>query len=348
METIKYFDFFSGIGGFRLAAKAASTDNIAFKPVGFSEIDETCVRFYKTAFPSTDKEYYLPDINDANSVGKNGSADFELPDFELLLGGFPCQPFANIGKHGGFNDKRGVLIFKIAELLKYYQPRFFVLENVQKLRNLHRGGPLCEIIKLLEGCNYNVTVWDLCASDYGLPHQRRRLFFCGSLREHFKPIELNLPPKSKLAKAKYPTTWHLAEKNMPKEHIIPAKTRETVLRKNPKWEGDLEINRQIARPLTSTMHKWHRANQDNYFSVDYVSAKKLREYDPNKLDLANTMIRRITPLEGLRLQGFPDKFEKIFQKLDMRFTPIYKMLGNAVPVNLASSVIFHFVNGHYR
>jgi DNA (cytosine-5)-methyltransferase 1 len=116
------------------------------------------------------------------------------------------------------------------------------------------------------------------------------------------------------------------------------------LTKPANWEGDVNIDNPIARPLTATMAKWHRANQDNYFSETYIAGT-----DPYKrptVDLETEPIRRITPLEGFRLQGFPDEYAKIASNLGLSYSTQYKLIGNALPVNLAHVVIEHFLNSY--
>ena len=92
------------------------------------------------------------------------------------------------------------------------------------------------------------------------------------------------------------------------------------------------------------MSKWHRANQDNYFSDTYIKSNK--PYERPEIDLEKEPIRRITPLEGYRLQGFPDKYAKIAFELGISYSSQYKLIGNALPVNLARSVIEHFLNSY--
>jgi DNA (cytosine-5)-methyltransferase 1 len=220
------------------------------------------------------------------------------------------------------------------------------LENVQKMRNHERGSTLEAIKDFLGEVGYNVSVWDLCASNYGLPQQRRRLFFCGVL-ESAAHAQAVLPPAPvMLQHSEYPTTWHLLERAMPAEHMIPYQTRKTVLRKNEKWQGDLEIDRKIARPLTATMAKWHRANQDNYFSASYVNGNFGVSGQKTNVNLECEPIRRITPLEGFRLQGFPDEFEQIRRQQRVSNSASYRLIGNAVPVAMARAVIEQFIGHH--
>lgn len=341
---LRYVDLFSGMGGFRQALAAPVGCGVHYLPVASCDFDPWCARFYAEAFGTN--EIFIPNVKDiavdVTSHGPGGT--LKLPSFDLLLGGFPCQPFANIGQGGGLSDPRGALFFDVVNILRTYRPAFFVLENVQKLRNLGKGSALQLILQALGDAGYNVSLWDLCASDYGVPQRRRRFFFCGSRDDLFSRETVPAPPAMPASARMYPTTWHLLERQMPEAHVVPPKTRETVLRKNPKWEGDLDINLAVARPLTASMSKWHRANQDNYFSAGYVFAKSSPVGRSGGSAGIDEPIRRITPLEGLRLQGFPDRFEAIMRNLGMKSTPAYRLIGNAVPVPLAARVVSHFID----
>lgn len=339
VKQLKYIDFFSGIGGFRLGLQYSKLRHYVPISSGYCDIDQLCKKMYENYFEAEAEPFYS-DITELSSIGAK-KPKVHLDDFDLFLGGFPCQPFANIGKQSGLEDERGSLIYHICDLLERYQPKFFILENVQKMRNLKSGLILDQVLKLLSSSGYAVWMWDLCASDYGVPQQRRRIFFCG-VRSSPDVVSDIGPPSTEGIVRKYPTTWHLLEKKMPSEHLIPDKTRMTVLRRNDKWQGDMAINRLLARPLTATMAKWHRANQDNYYSEKFVFASDIEEamhysgYDEDE------PIRRITFIEGLRLQGFPDDYIHQFNKFEVRPTPGFRIIGNAVPTGMVSAVCERF------
>jgi DNA (cytosine-5)-methyltransferase 1 len=110
--------------------------------------------------------------------------------------------------------------------------------------------------------------------------------------------------------------------------------------------GDVNIDNHIARPITASMSKWHRANQDNYLSEKYIFGND--PYNRPKVNLKTEKIRRITPLEGFRIQGFPDKFEKIRLDLGLSYSASYRLIGNAVPVDLVSSVVEHYISSYEK
>ena len=334
---INAVDLFSGIGGFRAACSGIK--GIEF--VGWSELDPKCCSLYRSLFKDAQEEFFRHDVLDFVGACRHGMA----PDFDFLFAGFPCQPFSNIGKRQGTDDPRGTLIFNIVECLKASEPVYFLLENVQKLATINDGELLSSFVRELEKSGYHVVTLDLTASDYCLPQQRRRLFFCGFNRKHFiKKPAVHIKPIAR-NQWKYPTTWHLLEKDMPPCHEIPTRTKKTVLRKNPKWCGDIKINRPIARPITATMGKWHRANQDNYFSESYVLGREPDWHEPQDEYHKNEVIRRFSPLETLRVQGFDDHTWFAMENLGYRPTIAYRLSGNAVPPPLARLVVQSMLKG---
>jgi len=165
---IKYIDLFAGVGGIRIgAANALAKHNIDARCVLSSEIDEKACQTYELNFG----EYPSGDIH----------AIEDIEPFDLLLAGFPCQPFSYAGKRRGFGDTRGTLFFEIERILKKYQPKAFLLENVRGLYT-HDGGRTFEtIIEKLHDLGYGTTDLVLNSSDFGVPQNRVRLYILGIL-----------------------------------------------------------------------------------------------------------------------------------------------------------------------
>lgn len=126
---IKYFDIFAGIGGFRSGLEKAG----GFECVGYCEIDRYAKKAYETMYDTEGEVYY----DDARKINPN-----ELPDFDLICGGFPCQSFSIAGKRGGFDDARGTLFFEIARIAAVKKPKYLLLENVPGLLSLTQAGRL--------------------------------------------------------------------------------------------------------------------------------------------------------------------------------------------------------------
>ena len=157
---MKYFSLFSGIGGLEYGLK----DRV--ECIGFSEIKESSIKVYNKHFGGV-KNY--GDITKINYK--------ELPDFDILLGGFPCQSFSLVGSRKGFDDRRGKMIFNIYDILKIKKPKYFVLENVKGLTNHNKGRTYNNVFKLLMHAGYNVRCILLNSLYYGSAQSRERIFF---------------------------------------------------------------------------------------------------------------------------------------------------------------------------
>lgn len=166
---MRYFSMFSGIGGFEEGIRRV--DEKA-KCVGFSEVDKYAIKVYQSHFPGH-KNY-----GDATRIVPS-----ELPDFDVLVGGFPCQAFSIAGKRLGFEDTRGTLFFDIARILREKKPRLFVLENVKGLLSHDNGRTFKTIITTLVELGYSVEWQVLNSKNHGVPQNRERVFIIGHLGE---------------------------------------------------------------------------------------------------------------------------------------------------------------------
>jgi len=170
----KFIDLFAGIGGFHLAFH-----KIGAECVFASEWDKHARKTYelnhKKKSPKLFKNgYFNSDINDVKNIEE------DIPDFNILTGGFPCQPFSNAGYKKGFEDTRGTLFFKIAEIIKIKQPEAYFIENVRGLLNHDNGRTFATIKNIIENdLGYSFNSYLVKASDYGLPQMRPRIFMIG-------------------------------------------------------------------------------------------------------------------------------------------------------------------------
>ena len=167
-KTIRYLDLFSGIGGFREGLTQAG----GFTCAGHCEIDQHADRSYRALF-DTEGEWFCDDIRKADPE--------ELPDVELLCGGFPCQAFSIAGNRGGFADPRGTLFFEIARLTEAKRPAYLLLENVPGLLNHDGGRTFAAILHALDGLGYFVEWQVLNSKDFGVPQSRKRVYLIGYL-----------------------------------------------------------------------------------------------------------------------------------------------------------------------
>lgn len=167
---MKYLSLFSGVGGFELGI-----NNLA-ECIGYSEIEERAISIYRKHFPHHN---YLGDVTKID--------ESKLPDFELLVGGFPCQAFSIAGRRKGFDDTRGTLFFEIARIAKSKQPRHLLLENVKGLVSHDKGQTFKIILETLWELGYSVE-WGVLNSRYfGVAQNRERVFIHGYLRDQGEP-----------------------------------------------------------------------------------------------------------------------------------------------------------------
>lgn len=301
---MRVVSLFSGIGGLDKGFIDAG-----FNIVWANDFDKYAVQTYNANFevPST-----LADITQYPLE--------EIPEFDVLIGGFPCQPFSMMGQQKGFEDTRGTLFFRIAEIIAYqinerkHKPRAIILENVRALRTHDNGHTLARIKEILsEELGYNVFDMNLNSSDYGVPQTRNRTYIVCFANEDIK--DFDAPEKIEL-------TYHLQdvlEDDVPDKYFLSDKIKKTVLSSGSGgWVAKAETDLPIARPLCATMAKMHRASQDNYVTQEKG-------------------LRRLTPRECARLQGF-DGPKTSYYKIPVSDSQAYKQFGNAVTVNVSRAV----------
>ncbi|MEG1009472.1 MAG: DNA (cytosine-5-)-methyltransferase, partial [Clostridia bacterium] len=158
LNEMKFIDLFAGIGGFRYAL-----ESFGCKCVFSSEWDKYCQESYQLNFND------IP-FGDITKVDEK-----EIPQFDILCGGFPCQPFSVSGKQKGFSDTRGTLFFDIVRIVSYHKPKIIFLENVKNLKAHNDGATFTIISNVLNGLNYNIYYKVLNAKDFGLPQNRERI-----------------------------------------------------------------------------------------------------------------------------------------------------------------------------
>jgi DNA (cytosine-5)-methyltransferase 1 len=161
-KQFSFIDLFAGIGGFHYGLAQCGG-----KCVMASEIDSDARETYY-------KNYEILPLGDIYSIKSE-----DIPEFDLLCAGFPCQSFSNIGNKAGLEDNRGVLIYEIVRILKDRKPKVFILENVKGLLNHDKGNTFRTIYSLLVDCGYEVSYQIMEAKDYGVPQIRKRLFIVG-------------------------------------------------------------------------------------------------------------------------------------------------------------------------
>jgi DNA (cytosine-5)-methyltransferase 1 len=239
-ETIRYIDLFAGMGGFRKGFEAASKAlGVEAKCVFTSEIKPSAIKFYSENI----EEIEFTDITKVDAAS--------IPEFDVLLAGFPCQAFSSAGKREGFLDTRGTLFFDIERILTHHRPRGFILENVEglvnhdkKIKGAKIGQTLETILKSLEKLGYKTSWKVLDSSHFGLAQQRKRIFIVGTL-------------ESKVSLAGFPLKKVTLEKIL--ESKIPVESSKTI---------DLLLRNFPVKDLAGKSLKDKRGGSNNIHSWD--------------------------------------------------------------------------------
>ena len=287
---------FCGCGGLDYGFHKAG-----YEIVWSNDFDKYAVQTYNLNFPN---KAICADINEIDLDS--------IPKHDVLIGGFPCQPFSMMGKENGFSDNRGTLFFRVVDIIEYQkekgqQPRIVVLENVRNLLTHDKGKTFKVIKETLEELGYHVFSAKLNSADFGVPQTRNRVFLVCLLDN----IDYRFPTGIVLEH----TLQDFLEHDVDDKYFLSDRILKTIMSNGTGgYYAKSEIDLTIARPLTATMAKMHRACQDNYVTQDKG-------------------VRRLTPRECARLQGFPDDF-----KIDVSDSQAYKQFGNAVTVNVSYEI----------
>lgn len=346
---MNYIEIFSGIGGFRRAMDLLNRDfSTEFSCQAFSEIDQFAIKNYQANY-NLDGEIQMGDINTFASCEESIQS---IPDFKLLIGGFPCQTFSLMGKQKGLEDERGKVLFSVDKILKAKEPEFIVLENVRNLAVVDKGETLSYIKQFFREHGYkHVTHVLLDTQNYGLPQRRVRIFIVCS---KYKPLpeiseELiiqNFKSITEHSLCTYSNVLDVLKKRVDAKYTIRPKTKKIILADGSKnfWSKS-EIDLLIARTLTATMAKMHRACQDNYYSEEFIQEGVSNRETP-KEEIMRKPIRRLTPEEAMKLQGFTAEFYLNARSVEISDTQLYKQAGNALSVNTAYALLHYLFIKH--
>ena len=307
----KFIDLFAGIGGFRLAMQ-----NLGGKCVFTSEWDKDAKRTYKANFG----ERPFGDIT------KEETKAFIPDGFDLLCAGFPCQAFSIAGKRGGFEDTRGTLFFDVAEIIKRKQPKAIFLENVKGLRNHNGGKTLATILNVLRNdLGYFVPEPQIInAKDFGVPQNRERIYIVG-FHPSTNVTEFNYPkPLDKKV-----TFADIKEKEVPAtKYFLSTQYVQTLVNHKARHEGKgngfgyaIIPDNEIANAVVCGGMGRERNLVLDHRIIDFTPTTHI------KGTVNREGIRKMTPREWARLQGFPDEF-----LIPVADASAYKQFGNSVAV----------------
>lgn len=298
VAPITFADMFCGIGGFHVAAA-----ELGMECVFACDIDAEARRAYRGNFG-------IEPFGDITSIQPE-----TVPDHDILMAGFPCQPFSIIGAMQGFDDVRGTLFFNLAEVIEAKRPAALLLENVRQLSTHDKGRTLRRIIEVLSDLGYRVDWKVHNALDFGLAQKRERTFIVGFIR-HSIPFEWPEPL------GEPPPLETVLEDAVPEKYFASERIRR---------------KRQEKHQSPYSLSVWHENKGGNVSSHPFSCA--LRAGASYNYLLVNGE-RRLTPREMLRLQGFPESFD-----LPGSYQQIRKQTGNAVPVSIVKAILEKMLYG---
>ena len=305
MKIYRTIDLFAGIGGIRLGFEKTKR----VKNVYGSEIDPYAASTYEA-------NYGDDPLSDITKVDPD-----DIPDFDILLAGFPCQAFSIAGRKGGFNDTRGTLFFDVANILKVKRPKAFLLENVKGLV-MHKGGQtLATIMNVLDDLGYTVKAQVLNSKNFGVPQNRERIYIVGF---HKTDVDFVFPKRNK----QVPLKNILESDPVSPKYYLSERYYETLKKHKERHAnkgngyGYMLLDKEGS---ANAIVVGGMGRERNLFIDKRV--KKHPEYKTYPKDINVDCVRTLTPREWARLQGYPESF-----KFPVSDTQAYKQLGNSVTV----------------
>lgn len=295
----KMIDLFAGIGGIRLGFEQAFKD---IECVFTSEIDKYAVQTYQANFGN---EIVYGDITQIDEES--------IPDHDILLAGFPCQPFSQAGLKKGFTDTRGTLFFDIERILLAKRPRAFLLENVKQLKGHDKGRTLQVILEHLEQAGYKVFYDILKARDFGVPQNRERIYLVGFL-DH--SVEFEFPKPIGIETR----VGDILEHQVDEKYTISDRL----------WAG--HQRRKENNKLNGKGFGYGLVNENSEYT-NTISARYYKDGSEILIEQKDKNPRKLTPREASRLQGFPKDFV-----IPVSDAQSYKQFGNSVCVPVIRAI----------
>lgn len=307
MKINTFFDFCSGIGGGRLGLEMCG-----LKCVGRSDTSRLADTTYRCLHDVSSDENYG---NLRNILKK------DIPPYDVLIAGFPCQSFSVIGRKEGFDDKRGQIIFSICEILKVHKPKAFILENVRGLVTHDKGNTIKTILSALNNSGYYVTYKVLTTLDYGIPQMRQRVYFIGVRNDLNISIDSFIWPKEK----QMTELFELLTDNILCDEEQIERFRYYLKNDENASKFELEDIKKLPNCILDT--------RMNDLRIYYGKCPTLRAQRDGVYYVKDHQIYQLTGVEALMLQGFPREYAyKVKDKISNRH--LLMQAGNAMSVNV--------------
>ena len=294
-KDLKFIDLFAGIGGIRM---------------GFQDYFGECLF-------SSEWDKYSQITYEANFGHKpNGDItqinENDIPNFDILLGGFPCQPFSNAGLKQGFEDTRGTLFFDIARIIKHHKPKIIFLENVKGLKGHNGGNTFKTIENTLTDMGYNLYSTILNAKNFGVPQNRERIYIVGFLENI--DFSFPVPPKNDIKLG----------------DILETKVEDKYTLSDRLWAGHQK--RKQEHLAKGNGFGYSIFNQNSSYTST-ISARYYKDGSEILIEQKDKNPRKLTPREAARLQGFPENFI-----IPVSDNQAYKQFGNSVAVPVIKAI----------
>lgn len=314
LKNYTFIDLFAGIGGFHYALESFGAECVFA-----SEIDKKATKTYY-------QNHNLLPAGDITAIKET-----EIPKHDILCGGFPCQAFSISGKQKGFEDTRGTLFFDIARIIKYHSPKILILENVKNFEKHDKGNTLKTVNSTLKKLGYTVFHKVLNTSKFGLPQNRERIYIIGFSNNFINTPNFQFPNTNLLSRLK-----DILEKNPINGKIIE---REDVsFYKSFESKIDLFGNKEVPnKPIQiGKVNKGGQGERIYHIEGHSITLSAYGGGVGSKTGLykVNETIRKLSPRECARLQGFPESFvynESVSQA--------HKQFGNSVSINVLQYII---------
>lgn len=313
-SRLKFVDFCAGIGAGRLGL-----EKNGLSCIGFSEIDKQAEITYRKFFSDDEINY-----GDLTKIDPE-----QLPDFEVMIAGFPCQTFSVMGQRKGMGDERGQIVFSLIKIMTAKNLKYFILENVKGLISHDNGNSFKVILKELEEAGYRVFYKVLNSIDYGVPQMRERIYFVGIRKDLVSDdFEFNFPkPQEKVRVKDYLIS--VKELELDEKEV----TYGTFLKyiENKYNKGQYNIKEMLERDYSVI------DTRQSDLRIYHDRVPTLRTGRHGILYVRNGKFRRLSGYESLLLQGFP---KTIARKVDGVVKEMYllRQAGNAMTVNVIEAI----------